>query len=511
MIRLQNNRILHRGPDGTGIHQTQSATLGHTRLAINGVENGAQPLVTDETSLTINGEIYNYQELVDEDDLLDLRTDCDVILKLWNKLQTSRYEKYTYEKCDESSLICDDYYGSGKYHYPMTGDEKKIETMLNSLQGDFAFVLVDEQRHYHLVARDPIGVVPLYYGYNDGDKELGFASEMKCLSTYKHIKVFPPGAYYDGQLTKDGSLFLKWWYKPTWRLYPSLHNYDLESLLGQLRDKLTDATRRRLMSDVPRGVLLSGGLDSSIIASIAARESDGAPIETFSIGMSSFSPDLEKAEMVARHLKSNHHSVTFTEQEGLEALKDVIRHIETYDVTSIRASTPMFLLAEYISSKGIKTVLSGEGADEIFGGYLYFHNAPSPTEFRHESIRRVGQLHLFDCLRANKSCMAHGVETRVPFLDTDFLDVAMKIHPDMCLNDDIEKWVLRKAFEDYLPNDIVWRQKEQFSDGVGSTWIDALQAEASRIVSDDELASANRMYPHNTPTTKEAYMYRQIF
>lgn len=498
-------QIEHRGLSSQGVIETDSSILGHCRLAIVGTNTGAQPLQDNENQvyLTINGEIYNYRELMNAVNYTErLRSDCDALIELWNRLQLVSRDEYVYERM----YTIDKMYGD---HPLITVNEQEIERMLNLIQGDFAFCLVDDKRKFHLLARDAMGVVPMYYAYTENSKEIGFASEMKCLSRYKYIEPFPPGAYYDGEWFQ-GKPHLKMWYKPKWRNV-IMESYPVEHASTALRLLLTKATQRRLMSDscVKVGVLLSGGLDSSIIAALTT-QLVGQPIDTFSVGLEG-SVDMMKARVVAQHLNSRHHECVFTIEEGIRALPELIKHLETYDITTIRASTPMYLLAKYIRSKGFTVVLSGEGSDEIFGGYLYFHNAPSDEEFRKESIRRVNELHLFDCLRANKSCMAFEVEPRVPFLDKDVLEFGMRIHPDLCLRNGVEKWILRKAFEGMLPEEIVWRQKEQFSDGVGYGWIDALRDRANVVVSDEMYANAERVYPYNPPQTKEAYWYRMIF
>lgn len=497
----RNIALLHsRGPDGSGLSTTDSSILGHTRLAIVGLESGSQPLVENDVYLTINGEIYNYDKLYEN--FKELRTDCDVILKLWNKLPLEPNTQFTYTTL---SNIEKEYNGERLASH----NEKCIMKMLNSLQGDYAFCLVDDTRKFHLIARDPIGVVPLYYAYNDNNEEIGFASEMKCLKQYKNIVSFPPGAYYDGERTSASLPLLKRWYTPEWKKIVTVERTENE-LLTNIQQMLIQATQRRLMSDVGYGVLLSGGLDSSVIASICAQLNKNGPIDTFSVGLEG-SVDMKYARVVAQHIGSRHHECVFTLSEALNVVPTVIQCLETYDITTIRASTPMYLLSKFIASKGFKVVLSGEGSDEIFGGYLYFHDAPNPYEFRKESVRRVNELHLFDCLRANKSCMANGVEVRVPFLDKDFLNETMTIDTKLCIKNGIEKWILREAFKSYLPPEIAWRQKEQFSDGVGYNWIDSLKEHANKIVSDDVFKNAAIEFPYNTPTTKEAYWYRNIF
>jgi len=481
-IRL-SARLRHRGPDWNGVFSDDHAVLAHERLAIVDPESGAQPLQdpAGELVLTVNGEIYNHRQLRSElASVYDFRTasDCEVILPLYR--------------------------------------ERGLD-LLNDLNGIFAFVLYDRRTGNWLVARDPIGVVPLYMG-RDAQGHLHVASEMKGLTgACQEIEEFPPGHYLTGRTPAPVS-----YYEPTWRPYEAVEGKPIDTT--DLRNAFELAVHRQLMSDVPYGVLLSGGLDSSLVAAVTARfaerrvEDDDRStawwprLHSFAIGLEG-SPDLAAARTVADAIGSVHHQVVYTVQEGLDALSDVIRHIETYDVTTIRASTPMYLLARRIKAMGIKMVLSGEGADEVFGGYLYFHKAPNAREFHEETVRKLDALHQFDCLRANKSMAAWGVEARVPFLDREFLDVAMGFDAahKMCRDGRMEKHVLREAFEGLLPDEILWRQKEQFSDGVGYSWIDSLKAMADAEVSDRDLESAARRFPLNTPTTKEAYLYRTIF
>lgn len=475
LVSKLSKRMSHRGPDESDVHITESgAILCHERLAIMDVSTGKQPIQGTSTAWMIhNGEIYNYQSLK-ENELKGhkFRTtgDSEVIVHL--------YEKYGYG-------------------------------FLNKLDGDFAFVVVD--KNDFIAARDPIGVKPLYYG-KDAEGALWFASEMKVLADQcEEFQAFPPGYYYT-----PTTGFVQY-YKPDWY---KMEDCTEEADLKRLRESLIAATKKRLMSDVPLGVLLSGGLDSSLTSSIASRllKEKGKKLHSFSIGLTAEAPDLMAAKKVADFLGTEHHEIHFTIEEGIGIIKKLIWHLETYDVTSIRASTPMYFLSKAITEKGIKVVLSGEGADEIFGGYLYFKNAPSAEEFQSETIRRVKRLSTADCLRADKSTMAHGLEARVPFLDKSFLQTAMEIAPEHKMpkkHGGIEKYILRKAFDTqedpFLPEEVLWRQKEQFSDGVGYSWIDSLIAFTKSQVSDVELEMAASKYPVNTPTTKEAYFYREIF
>lgn len=475
LVSSLSKRMSHRGPDENDFHVTESgAILCHERLAIMDVTTGKQPIQGASTAWMIhNGEIYNHKSLK-ENELKNhqFRTtgDSEVIVHL--------YEKYGYG-------------------------------FLNKLDGDFAFVVVDGKDF--IAARDPIGVKPLYYG-KDAEGALWFASEMKVLADQcEEFQAFPPGYYYT-----PTTGFVQY-YKPDW--------YKMEDCtevadLKRLRDSLIAATKKRLMSDVPLGVLLSGGLDSSLTSSIASRllKEKGKKLHSFSIGLDGTAPDLIAARKVADFLGTEHHEIHFTVEEGIEIIKKLIWHLETYDVTSIRASTPMYFLSKAITEKGIKVVLSGEGADEIFGGYLYFKNAPSAEEFQEETIRRVRRLSTADCLRADKSTMAHGLEARVPFLDKAFLQTAIEIDPTHKMpktHGGIEKYILRKAFDTpkdpFLPEEVLWRQKEQFSDGVGYSWIDSLIEFTRSQVSDFEMQNAASKYPFNTPATKEAYFYRGIF
>ncbi|HEX3697243.1 MAG TPA: asparagine synthase B [Polyangia bacterium] len=486
----QAKKIRHRGPDWSGIHADATAILIHERLAIVDVEHGAQPLVDVRTGavLAVNGEIYNHQELrqgLKSDHVFQTDSDCEPILYLY--------------------------------------DEESPKTFLERMNGIFAFVLHDPRRKTFLVARDPLGVVPLYMGW-DRQERLYVASEMKALvGVCERIKEFPPGHYYLGHEANKG---FQRYYQPAWAAEGALPSVAYDP--ATLRDALEAAVHRQLMSDVPYGVLVSGGIDSSIIAAITARycqrriesgdkEAAWWPrLHSFAIGLKG-APDLAPAKMVADHIGSVHHEMHFTVQEGLDALSDVIQQLETFDITTIRASTPMYLLMRKVRAMGIKMVLSGEGADEIFGGYLYFHKAPDGAELHAETVRKLQKLHLYDCARANKSCAAWGVEARVPYLDRDFLDVAMMLDPKVKIPRNaprprpIEKWPLREAFQGYLPDEILWRQKEQFSDGVGYGWIQALKDTAEQEVSDAVLASAAERFPLKTPETKEAYLYRRIF
>lgn len=473
----------HRGPDWSGIYASDRAILAHERLAIVDVLHGAQPLLNESGThaLAVNGEIYNHRELrstLREHYTFKTDSDCEIILALYQ--------------------------------------EKGID-FLDDLNGIFAFVLYDADRDRYVIGRDHIGVIPLYTG-RDEDGNLYVSSEMKALVPIcRTITEFPAGHVWDSEEGEP-----RQYYRRAWRDYDAVADNPAE--LQVIREALEAAVKRQLMSDVPYGVLLSGGLDSSIIAAVAKRfaarrvEDEGQSeawwpqLHSFAVGLEG-SPDLKAAREVAKYIGSVHHEFNFTVQEGIDALSDVIHHIETYDVTTIRASTPMYLMARRIRAMGIKMVLSGEGSDEIFGGYLYFHKAPDARSFHEETIRKLDRLHLFDCLRANKSMAAWGVEARVPFLDKEFMDVAMSIDPaaKMAGAGKMEKHILREAFEDILPASVAWRQKEQFSDGVGYSWIDSLKAHADARVSDQDLANARYRFPHNTPETKEAYFYRTIF
>ena len=478
-----SQKIRHRGPDWSGIYCGGSAILAHERLSIVDPESGGQPLFSPNRKqvLAVNGEIYNHQEVRRRfAGAYDFQTgsDCEVILALYR--------------------------------------EKGIN-FLEDLSGIFAFVLYDEERNEFLIARDPIGVIPLYIGY-DADGTVYVASELKALEGQcERFEPFLPGHYY---WSKEPGM--KRYYQRDWFDYDNVK--DNPASVEAIRDGLTAAVKRQLMSDVPYGVLLSGGLDSSVISALAEKfsehriEDDSKTkaywprLHSFAVGLKG-APDLAKAKLVADHIGTVHHEINYTIQEGLDAIRDVIYFIETYDVTTVRASTPMYLLARVIKSMGIKMVLSGEGADEIFGGYLYFHKAPTAKDFHEETVRKLGKLHLYDCLRANKSLSAWGVEGRVPFLDKEFLDVAMRTNPEakMCPGTTIEKKIVREAFADLLPEEVAWRQKEQFSDGVGYSWIDTLKDITSKAVTDEQMAHAAERFPINPPKNKEEYYYRSIF
>ena len=476
-------KIRHRGPDWSGIFSDRNCILAHERLAIVDPLSGGQPLVSPDGKqvLAVNGEIYNHKEIREKyKDEYEFQTgsDCEVILALYRK---------------------------------------KGLDFLEDLNGIYAFALYDVEKNAFLVARDHVGVIPLYIG-RDADGTVYVASELKALEGFcEEYEPFLPGHYWwsgDGRMVR--------WYNRDWFDYDSVK--DNEADVAELREALVGAVKRQLMSDVPYGVLLSGGLDSSITSAIAARfaqnriEDDGRSeawwprLHSFAVGLKG-APDLIKAKEMADFLGTVHHEVNYTVQEGLDAIRDVIYHIETYDVTTVRASTPMYLLARVIKSMGIKMVLSGEGSDEIFGGYLYFHKAPSAKDFHEETVRKIGKLYEYDCLRANKALAAWGVEGRVPFLDKEFMDVAMRLNPaaKMCPGNTMEKKILREAFEDLLPASVAWRQKEQFSDGVGYNWIDSLKAVAEASVTDEQMAAAAERFPINTPMNKEEYCYRSIF
>jgi len=478
-----SKKVRHRGPDWSGIYAGEKAILAHERLTIVDPQSGWQPLYSKDKKLvlTVNGEIYNHQELrkelSDEYEFLT-KSDCEVILALYRK---------------------------------------KGVDFIEDLNGIFAFALYDIENDRYLIGRDHIGIIPLYMGW-DADNNFYVASELKALEgVCNKIEPFLPGHY----LSSDDRQ-LKKWYKRNWVEYDAVK--DNGSSTEILRSALEAAVHRQLMSDVPYGVLLSGGLDSSIISAVAKKfsakriESGDTQdawwpqLHSFAVGLVG-SPDLAAAKKVADHIGTVHHEVNFTVQEGLDALRDVIYHLETYDVTTVRASTPMYLLARVIKSMGIKMVLSGEGSDELFGGYLYFHKAPNAKAFHEETVRKLSKLHLYDCLRANKALAAWGVEGRVPFLDKEFMDVAMRLNPKdkMAGEGKMEKWILRKAFEDYLPASIAWRQKEQFSDGVGYNWIDSLKAMVETKVTDEQLKNASLRFPINPPMNKEEYFYRSIF
>ena len=490
-----SKKIRHRGPDWSGIHCSGSAILAHERLSIVDPESGGQPLFSPDGKqvLAVNGEIYNHKKIRERyKGRYDFQTgsDCEVILALYR--------------------------------------EKGVN-FLEDLNGIFAFALYDEEQDAFLIARDHIGVIPLYIGYN-ADGKVFVASELKALEgECERYEPFLPGHY---NWSKDPGM--KRWYKRDWMEYDNVKDNTASS--DAIRKSLCAAVKRQMMSDVPYGVLLSGGLDSSVISAITESyaerriETDSRSrawwprLHSFAVGLKG-APDLAKARLVADHIGTVHHEINYTIQEGLDALRDVIYFIETYDITTVRASVPMYLLARVIKSMGIKMVLSGEGADEIFGGYLYFHKAPSAEEFHKETVRKLSKLHLYDCLRANKSLSAWGVEGRVPFLDKEFLDVAMRTNPKakMCSvlpasrsgeadpKASIEKRIVREAFEDMLPEEVAWRQKEQFSDGVGYSWIDTLKKITSEAVTDEQMAHAEERFPINTPLCKEEYYYRSIF
>ena len=472
-------KIRHRGPDWSGSYSDEHCVLMHERLSIVDVEHGAQPLYDTKTKrvLAVNGEIYNHKELekkLSNSHDFQTNSDCEVLLYLYDEFGAD---------------------------------------FLNEIDGIFAFSLYDSNTKDYFVARDHIGIIPLYIGWDENGVTY-VASEMKSIESYcEKLQEFPPGNYYkNGEFTQ--------WYQPNW-----VNEIPTDAVsLPKLKKALEDSVHKQLMCDVPYGVLISGGLDSSVIAAIAAKyskkrvESGDAEeawwprLHSFAIGLEG-SPDLKAAKIVADAIGTVHHECKYTIQEGLDALRDVIYHLETYDVTTIRAATPMYLMARKIKSMGIKMVLSGEGADEVFGGYLYFHMAPNKEELHHETVRKLQKLSKYDCLRANKSMAAWGIEARVPFLGKEFLEYAMNIDPadKMCSDGKAEKYVLRKAFEGIIPDEVLWRQKEQFSDGVGYNWIDSLKANADEKVSDENLANAKRKFPIQPPTTKEGYYYREIF
>ena len=473
--------LRHRGPDWSGIYDHPKAILAHERLAIVDPTSGKQPLFSEDKKLVLaaNGEIYNHQywrTQFQDSYNFQTKSDCEVILALY---------------------------------------KEKGADFIDDLNGMFGFALYDVEQDAYLIARDHMGIIPLYMGW-DKDGTFYVASELKALEgVCTKIELFPPGHYL---YSKDGEL--KKWYTRDWMDYQAVK--DNPSSITELREALDAAVHRQLMSDVPYGVLLSGGLDSSITSALAKRYADKRiesgdqeaawwpQLHSFAIGLEG-SPDLAAAQKVADHLDTVHHEIKFTIQEGLDAIRDVIYHLETYDITTVRASTPMYLMARAIKAMGIKMVLSGEGSDEIFGGYLYFHKAPSAEEFH--KVRKLSTLHQYDCLRANKSLAAWGIEGRVPFLDKEFMDVAMRLNPEdkMIKEGRIEKWILRKAFEDMLPQEVAWRQKEQFSDGVGYNWIDTLKAQVEELVSDEQLANAHFRFPVQPPTSKEEFYYRSIF
>ena len=491
-----SQKIRHRGPDWSGIYCGGSAILAHERLSIVDPESGGQPLYSPDKKqvLAVNGEIYNHQEI--------------------RCRYAGQYEFQTGSDCEVILALYRERLRVGEHRSGMKGI---IEDFLEDLSGIFAFVLYDEEKNEFLIARDPIGVIPLYIGY-DSDGTVYVASELKALEGQcERYEPFLPGHYYWSR--EPG---MKRYYQRDWFKYDAVK--DNPASVEAIHDALEDAVKRQLMSDVPYGVLLSGGLDSSVISAIAEKYSEmrieddsktkayWPRLHSFAVGLKG-APDLAKAKLVADHIGTVHHEINYTIQEGLDAIRDVIYFIETYDVTTVRASTPMYLLARVIKSMGIKMVLSGEGADEIFGGYLYFHKAPSAKDFHEETVRKLSKLHLYDCLRANKSLSAWGVEGRVPFLDKEFLDVAMRTNPEakMCPGTTIEKKIVREAFADMLPEAVAWRQKEQFSDGVGYSWIDTLKQMTSEAVTDEQMAHAAERFPINPPKNKEEYYYRSIF
>ena len=518
-----SQKIRHRGPDWSGIYCGGSAILAHERLSIVDPESGRQPLFAPDKKqvLAVNGEIYNHQNIRARfagKYQYQTGSDCEVILSLYREMR---------KDSDFDTLI---YKGEDALH-------ARITKMLEELNGIFAFALYDAERDEFLIARDPIGVIPLYIGY-DKDGKVLVASELKALEGQcDHYEPFLPGHYY---YSKNPGM--KRYYTRDWFEYAAMQNkYKIDdkqnaeeqlkdaepqekAAVKEIHDALEASVKRQLMSDVPYGVLLSGGLDSSVISAVAEKfsstrvENGGETkaywprLHSFAVGLKG-APDLAKARLVAEHIGTVHHEINYTIQEGLDAIRDVIYFIETYDVTTVRASTPMYLLARVIRSMGIKMVLSGEGADEVFGGYLYFHKAPDAKAFHEETVRKLGKLYLYDCLRANKSLAAWGIEGRVPFLDKEFLDVAMGMNPvlKMCPDKTIEKKVVREAFADLLPEEVAWRQKEQFSDGVGYSWIDTLKQITASAVSDEQMAHAAERFPINPPQNKEEYYYRSIF
>ena len=482
LLEMSKN-LRHRGPDWSGIYSSEKAILVHERLAIVDPTSGKQPLISPSGNLILaaNGEIYNHRELREPYESkygFKTQSDCEVILAMYENEGSSFVEK---------------------------------------LNGIFAFAIFDEVKDEYFIARDHMGIIPLYMGW-DGDGTFYVASELKALEgVCTKIELFPPGHYFHSKDSEPTA-----WYKPDWKDFENVK--DNPTSIEELHDALSDSVHRQLMSDVPYGVLLSGGLDSSITSALAKKfaahrvesndEQDAwwPQLHSFSVGLEG-SPDLAAAQEVAKHIGTVHHEIKFTIQEGLDAIKEVIYHLETYDITTIRASTPMYLMARAIKALGIKMVLSGEGADELFGGYLYFHKAPNEREFHEETVRKLEKLHQYDCLRANKSLAAWGIEGRVPFLDKEFIEVAMRLNPKdkMITEERMEKWVLRKAFESYLPPSVAWRQKEQFSDGVGYSWIDTLKELVASEVSDEQIANAHFRFPVQTPQNKEEFYYRTIF
>ena len=506
-VLAMSKKIRHRGPDWSGVYTGNNAVISHERLAIVDPFSGKQPLVSDDGKiiLAVNGEIYNHQEIRRKyAGKYNFKTmsDCEVILPL--------YKKYR--------------------------DSGNFKEMIEELSGIFAFALYDSEKDAYLIARDEIGVVPLYQGW-DKEGRYYVASELKALEAdCVTVEEFPNGCYY-WSLSADKKTVK--WYKRDWESFDAVKNAPCAtndkgeiidpSVIAKVRNGLEEAVKAQLMSDVPYGVLLSGGLDSTVIAAItqkfakkrvetgSLKDAWWPQLHSFAVGLEG-SPDLAAAKKAADYIGTVHHEIHFTIQEALDALEDVIYHIETYDITTVRASTPMYLLARAIKAMGIKMVLSGEGSDELFGGYLYFHKAPNAREFHEELDRKMSKLHLYDCARANKSLMAWGIEGRVPFLHKEFIDIAMGLNPkdkmSIKLPDGkqrIEKWILRKAFEDIMPPEVCWRQKEQFSDGVGYSWIDTLKEMTNAKVSDAEFAQRERRFPVNTPKTKEEYYYREIY
>ena len=482
LLEMSKN-LRHRGPDWSGVYSSSQAIMVHERLAIVDPTSGKQPLISPSGDLVLaaNGEIYNHRELrapYESSYQFKTQSDCEVILALYENEGPSFVEK---------------------------------------LNGIFAFAIFDESKNEFFIARDHMGIIPLYMGW-DGDGTFYIASELKALEgVCSKIELFPPGHYFHSGDSEPAA-----WYNTDWKAFDNVKN-NMTSI-EDLHDALSDAVHRQLMSDVPYGVLLSGGLDSSITSALAKKyaahrvETDDQQaawwpqLHSFSVGLEG-SPDLAAAQEVAKHIGTIHHEIKFTIQEGLDAIREVIYHLETYDITTIRASTPMYLMARAIKALGIKMVLSGEGADELFGGYLYFHKAPNEKEFHEETIRKLEKLHQYDCLRANKSLAAWGIEGRVPFLDKEFIEVAMRLNPKdkMITPDRMEKWVLRKAFENYLPDSVAWRQKEQFSDGVGYSWIDTLKELVKNEVNDEQMENAHYRFPVQTPQNKEEFYYRTIF
>jgi asparagine synthase (glutamine-hydrolysing) len=479
-----SKKIRHRGPDWNGVFNNEKAILTHERLSIVDPASGKQPLFSKDGTLVLaaNGEIYNHKELRAElksDYEFQTASDCEIILAL--------YQEHGVDFVDK-------------------------------LNGIFGFALYDSTKDTYFVSRDHMGIIPLYMGW-DQHGTFYVGSELKALEgVCSKIELFPPGHYLS---STDGELVR--WYERDWMEYDNVK--DNETSIEELHDALAASVKRQLMSDVPYGVLLSGGLDSSITSAVAKLYSEKRvesgdeqaawwpQLHSFSIGLKG-SPDLAAAQVVADHIGTVHHPIEFTIQEGLDAIRDVIYHLETYDITTIRASTPMYLMARVIKSMGVKMVLSGEGADEIFGGYLYFHKAPNAKEFHEETVRKLDKLHMYDCLRANKSLAAWGIEGRVPFLDKEFMDVAMRLNPKdkmITKEQSMEKWVLRKAFEKYLPDSVAWRQKEQFSDGVGYSWIDTLKEVVGEAVTDAQMENAHHRFPIHTPQNKEEFYYRSIF